>query len=200
MKHTLLYLLIFPLFLSAQNHETIEIGSQAPMMDVKMRATDGLDYSLSDVKNENGTLVVFSCNTCPFVVMWEDRYVMLEEICEQNNVGMIYVNSNENKRDQDDSYEAMVQHSLKNDYSFPYVVDAKSALANAFNAKTTPHVFLLNQEDALVYKGAIDDNYESKNEVKSFFVKEAIDQLVSKTSIATKETKPVGCSIKRVRN
>ena len=109
MKQSLLFFLIFPFLLTAQNLETLEIGSQAPMMDLKMRATDGNEYSLSDAKNTNGMLVIFSCNTCPFVVMWEDRYTMLEEICTKNKVGMVYLNSNEKKRDQDDSFDAMVQ-------------------------------------------------------------------------------------------
>ena len=200
MKQSLLFVLIFPFLLTAQNLATLEIGSKAPMMDLKMRATDGNEYSLSDTKNINGTLVIFSCNTCPFVVMWEDRYTMLEEICTKNKVGMVYLNSNEKKRDQDDSFDAMVQHSIENSYSFPYLVDEKSTLANAFNAKTTPHVFLFDQNNVLVYKGAIDDNYESKKEVKSFYVKEAVVQLASKNTILTKETKPVGCSIKIVRN
>lgn len=200
MKRSLLYFLLFPYLLTAQNYETIAIGSEAPMIDVKMPATDGNDYSLSDIKNENGTLVIFSCNTCPFVVMWEDRYTMLEEICKKNKIGMVYVNSNEKKRYQDDSFKAMVQHSLDHSYSFPYVLDKQSALANAFNAKTTPHVFLFDQNDLLVYKGAIDDNYESKKEVTAFYLKDALDQLASNNEIATKETKPVGCSIKRMRN
>ena len=173
MKQSLLFFLIFPFLLTAQNLETLEIGSLAPMMDLKMQATDGNAYSLSDAKNTNGMLVIFSCNTCPFVVMWEDRYTMLEEICRKNKVGMVYLNSNEKKRDQDDSFDAMVQHSIEYSYSFPYLVDEKSTLANAFNAKTTPHVFLFDQNNMLVYKGAIDDNYESKKEVKSFYLKDA---------------------------
>jgi len=196
---TSLYILLLPLMLSAQNNETLIIGAQAPMMEVKMLATDQMEYSISDVKDENGTLVVFSSNTCPFVVMWEDRYTMIEEICKKNKVGMAYINSNEKLRDSVDSYEAMVEHSKNNNYSFPYLVDEKSTLANAFYAKTTPHIFLFNENDKLVYKGSIDDNYESKEDVKSFYIKDAIEQLASKNNIVTKETKPIGCSIKRVR-
>ena len=188
---TSLYILLLPLMLSAQNNETLIIGAQAPMMEVKMLATDQMEYSISDV--------IFSSNTCPFVVMWEDRYTMIEEICKKNKVGMAYINSNEKLRDSVDSYEAMVEHSKNNNYSFPYLVDEKSTLANAFYAKTTPHIFLFNENDKLVYKGSIDDNYESKEDVKSFYIKDAIEQLASKNNIVTKETKPIGCSIKRVR-
>ena len=200
MKRSILYFLFFPCLLFAQNYETIAIGSETPMIDLKMQATDGNDYSLSDIKNENGTLIIFSCNTCPFVVMWEDRYTMLEEICKKNKIGMVYVNSNEKKRDQDDSFKAMVKHSSDHSYSFPYLLDKQSVLANAFNAKTTPHVFLFDQNDLLIYKGAIDDNYESKKNVSAFYLKDALDQLASNKEIAVKETKPVGCSIKRMRN
>jgi hypothetical protein len=124
---------------------------------------------------------------------------MIEEICKKNKVGMAYINSNEKLRESVDSYEAMVKHSNNNNYSFPYLVDEKSTLANAFYAKTTPHIFLFNEDDNLVYKGSIDDNYESKEDVKSFYIKDAIEQLASKNNIVTKETKPIGCSIKRVR-
>ena len=69
-------------------------------------------------------------------------------------------NSNYKKRDGDDSFEEMKKHAKKMNYRFPYLLDEKSELANAFGAKTTPHFFLFNSKDQLVYKGAIDDNYK----------------------------------------
>jgi ribosomal protein L7Ae-like RNA K-turn-binding protein len=168
-------------------------------MDLKMLSTDGNQYNLNDVKKENGTLVVFTCNTCPFVVMWEDRYLLLEKICNENNVGMVYVNSNEKKRDGDDSIEEMILHSKKNNYKAPYIVDKNSVLANAFNAKTTPHIFLFDTKDKLSYSGSIDDNYESAKDVSSFYLKDAILQMSNNKEITLKSTKPIGCSIKRIR-
>ena len=199
MKNVLLALILIPMISSAQEYKSLEIGSPAPLMNLKMLSTDGSEYSLNDVKKENGTLVVFTCNTCPFVVMWEDRYSLLESICVKNNVGMVYINSNEKKRDGDDSIEKMISHSKKNNYTEPYLVDEKSKLANQFNAKTTPHVFLFNSKDELSYSGSIDDNYESVDNVSSFYLKDAIVQMSNNKKIVLSTTKPVGCSIKRIR-
>ena len=84
-------------------------------------------------------------------------------------------------------------------YRFPYLLDEKSELANTFGAKTTPHFFLFNSNDQLVYKGAIDDNYKNIKKVKEFYLEDAINQLAKGKKIKTSETKPVGCSIKRFR-
>ena len=199
MRNILISLVMIPMTIFSQEYKTLETGSIAPLMDLKMLSTDGNEYSLNDVKKDNGTLVIFSCNTCPFVVMWEDRYLLLENICKNNNVGMIYVNSNEKKRDGEDSIEEMKSHSKKNNYTVPYVVDKDSELANAFNAKTTPHVFLFNTNDELTYSGSIDDNYVSADNVTSFYLKDAIIQMSDRKEIVLNSTKPVGCSIKRVR-
>ena len=199
MKKFLFTILAIPALIVAQEFNTLEIGNKAPLMDLKMLSTDGSQYNLNDVKKENGILVVFTCNTCPFVVMWEDRYLLLEKICSENNVGMVYVNSNEKKRDGDDSIEEMRLHSKKINYKAPYIVDKNSELANAFNAKTTPHIFLFDSKDKLSYSGSIDDNYESAKDVSSFYLKDAILQMSNNKEITLKSTKPIGCSIKRIR-
>ena len=153
--------------------------------------------SLNNNFNENGLLVVFSCNTCPFVVMWEDRYRQLEKMCQINNIGMVYINSNEAKRDGDDSQEAMKNYAKNMGYSFPYLIDEKSAIANAFGAKTTPHTYLFNKNKSLVYKGAIDDNFRDISQVKQTYLLDAIEQMVAGQDIKLKETNAKGCSIKR---
>jgi thioredoxin-related protein len=155
--------------------------------------------SLKEVTSEQGLLVIFSCNTCPFVVMWEDRYAQLEEKCAETGLGMVYINSNQAKRDGDDSVEAMKAHAKKMDYSYPYLIDENSALANAFGAKTTPHIYLFNKDNELVYKGAIDDNYKNIEAVKEPYLLNAIDELLAGKKISLAETKAVGCSIKRVK-
>ena len=131
--------------------------------------------------------------------MWEDRYKLLEEKCMNSDIGMVYINSNQAKRDGDDSVLKMKEHSIKMGYTYPYLIDENSEIANSFGAKTTPHIFLLNNKKLLVYKGAIDDNYEDINKVKEFYLEDAIKQLVKGKRIKVSETKPIGCSIKRFR-
>ena len=88
-----------------------------------MKSVDGSFYSLNDLKTEEGILVIFTCNTCPFVVMWEDRYKILEEYCKKNNIGIAYINSNYKRRNSVDSYKNMIEHSKNMNYNYQYLVD-----------------------------------------------------------------------------
>ena len=173
------------------------LGDKAALTNVKMPDISGKKYSLEDVKKENGVLVLFSSNTCPFVLQWEGRYPELKNFAEKHGMGMIVLNSNHQNRDGVDSFEAMKKHAAEKGYNFPYVVDENSQLANAFGGQITPHAFLFNGKMELVYKGAIDDNYKSAGEVKSTYLKDAIASVSSGKTVAVAETKPVGCSIKR---
>ena len=183
----------------SESFETIEIGSNIPKIKNKLKSVDGDMYSIMPVKENNGLIVIFTCNTCPFVVMWEDRYKLVEEIAKENNLDLFYVNSNYKKRDGDDSFKKMKEHAKKYNYRAPYLLDTESTVANSFGAKTTPHVFMFNKEFQLIYKGAIDDNYNDINKVKKFYLKDAIEQLSNGEKIKVNETEPVGCSIKRFK-
>ena len=179
--------------------KTIEINSEMPNIDEKLQSVNGYSYSLESIVEKNGILIIFTSNTCPFVIKWEDRYTIVEELAKKNNIGLVYINSNYKKRDGDDSFEKMKEHAKKYNYRFPYLLDEKSQLANSFGAKTTPHIFMFNKNLQLVYKGAIDDNYEDINKVKEFYLKDAMEQLANGKKIKVSETDPVGCSIKRFK-
>ncbi|MFC0876095.1 thioredoxin family protein [Saccharicrinis sp. FJH2] len=183
---------------SAQ-YTTLEIGDKAPYTTYKMENTNGKMLSFDDVKKDNGTLVIFSCNTCPFVLAWENRYPKVAQLAIKNNVGLMLVNSNQMKRDGDDSMDAMKKHASDHNYNWPYLVDVDSKLANAYGAMTTPHVFLFDKNNKLVYLGAIDDNYKDASQVKDFYLKDALESLVSGKAIAEIITRATGCSIKRMK-
>ncbi|MEJ6734577.1 MAG: thioredoxin family protein [Flavobacteriales bacterium] len=198
--HLIISLCLLVSFAFAQNYPTLEIGQKCPSIELSLTSVEEAKYQLKDHFSQKGLLVIFTCNTCPFVVKWEDRYKMVEKWCKTNDVDMVYVNSNAKKRDNEDSFEAMQKHSQKMDYKFPYVIDKASRLANSFGAKTTPHIFLFNSEKVLVYKGAIDDNYDSADKVENFYLKDAISSLSQGKEIEVSKTKAVGCSIKRFVN
>jgi peroxiredoxin len=179
------------------NNGKLGIGDKAVLTDVKMEDVSGVEISLKDAKKENGILVLFSCNTCPFVMQWESRYNELKTWADKNKVGMVVLNSNYQKRDGEESLEAMKKHANEKGYNFYYLVDKESAIANAFGGQTTPHAFLFNSKMELAYKGAIDDSYKSADNVKQPYLKNAISNLSSGREITVAETKPVGCSIKR---
>ena len=177
--------------------ETISISDKIPEIDFELESVNKEWMTINSQVGDNGLLVIFTCNTCPFVVMWEDRYKLIEQIVEESNIGLVYINTNYKKRKGDDSFENMQKHAKKMDYQFPYLLDEKSKLANLFGAKTTPHIFLFNNKNTLVFKGAIDDNYKDIKKVEKFYLKDAIKQLASGSEITISETKAVGCSIKR---
>ena len=183
--------------LAADNFGKMEIGDKPVLTDVKMDDVSDANISLADVKKENGLLVLFSSNTCPFVMQWEGRYPELKAWADKNKIGMVVLNSNHQKHDSEESLEAMKTHAKEKGYNFYYALDKESAIANAFGGQTTPHAFLFNSKMELAYKGAIDDSYKSASEVKQAYLKDAIASLASGKQVAVAETKPVGCSIKR---
>ena len=111
---------------------------------------------------------------------------------------LVLVNSNEAKREGDDSLAAMKEHAKEAGYTMPYVVDEGSKLANACGARTTPHVYLYNSKLELAYRGSIDDNVNRSEEVKERYLHMAMQRMAEGKKIKTTETKAIGCSIKRI--
>ena len=147
---------------------------------------------------ENGLLVMFSCNTCPVVIKNQAR---AKEICEYSllkNVGVVMLNSNEANRSGDESLNAMKNYAKAQSFNWYYAVDKNSVLANAFGANRTPECFLFDKNGKLVYHGAIDDNPSDEDNVNRTHLKEAINELLGGKEISVKETKSVGCNIKRI--
>lgn len=194
-----LVLAIMASFSAFKPNEVLSLGKPAPMVDLPMSDLEGNEQTLKTLKKEKGLLVIFSCNTCPFVLAWEDQYPALSKMAEQSNVGMVLVNSNEKKRQGDDSMDEMKEHATEMNYTVPYVVDANSKLADSFGAKTTPHVFLFDENMKLVYRGSINDKFENKSkEASKHYLKKALEQLAKGEKITKEDTREIGCSIKRV--
>lgn len=196
---------MFGLTHSAVAQEELAIGVKPPLIDFKMTNVDGQSWSLIDLAGKNGVLVIFTCNTCPFVVGregrsegWEGRYNGVIAAARELGIGSVLVNSNEAKRKGDDSLEEMKKHARAAGYIAPYLVDEGHKLADGFGARTTPHVFLLDSEFRLVYRGSIDDNGNASDEVTERYLEEAMTRMISGKKIKPAITKAVGCSIKRV--
>ena len=184
----------------AQDIQQLPLGSTLPLGDVQMEDISGRNLSLNEVKGDNGLLVIFSCNTCPWVIKWEDRYPLVQELATVNDIGIILLNPNEDYRDKGDGMEDMILHAEKAGYNLPYVLDKNHRVADAFGASRTPHVYLFNAEDKLIYVGAIDDNANSAADVEEFYVEDAIEQLSAGQAITRSSTKSIGCTIKRLSN
>jgi thioredoxin-related protein len=175
----------------------LPIGSSMPKGDVKMKDISGKEVSLNEVKKANGLLVMFSCNTCPYVIKNQQRTKEVSTYALSKDIGVVLINSNEGQRDGDDSFDAMKQYATQQGYNVYYTIDKNSELADAFGAKRTPECYLFNKAGKLVYHGAIDNNPGNESEVSRAHLKEAINEMLGNKEVSISTSKSVGCSIKR---
>ena len=174
----------------------LELGDTLPSSKVKMKNVDGKLITLNDVKGDKGTLVIFSCNHCPWVIAWEDRIVALGNRYMNQGIGVVQVNSNDPSKKEGDGFEGMVKRFKEKGFKFPYVVDETSDVARSFGAERTPEFFLFDKMGKLVYHGTIDDNAQEPENVKKRYLQDALDALIGGETIEISETKSLGCSIK----
>ncbi len=185
--------------------EGLNIGQVATLTTLEMPNVDNTMQTLEKLKMKKGLLVVFSCNTCPFVVGssdfagWEKQYNEIHALSQKSEIGMVLINSNEGKRADEDSFEAMQKHAKEMGYTMSYLLDKNSELANAFGANRTPHVYLLDKDLKLIYKGSIDNSWDPKRTEENNSLKSAIANVSNDEIVKVSNTVAVGCSIKRIK-
>lgn len=179
--------------------DPLAIGETSPAFRELTTNMDGKDAVLREYLQQNGIMVIFSANTCPFVKAWEDRYFGLADYCKANNIGFVLLNSNEGKRDNEDSFVNMKNHAKEKNFKFPYLIDHNSTIANAFGAKSTPQVFFFSNDMELVYRGAIDDNHKDASKVTQTYALNAMRNYLAGKAASPAITNALGCSIKRVK-
>lgn len=206
MKQAIKTILMLFLSVSVVNAQ-IKKGKQMPLSDLQLTdVKTQYKQALETYKLEKGLVVVFSCNTCPFVVGtpdftgWERQYNGLYDQALKQNIGFVLINSNEGKRGKEDSVEEMKKHAEEKGYQMPYLLDEKSVLANAFEAKTTPHVFFFNGDLKLVYSGSFDNIWDNKRTEEIPYLSNAMKAANQGKKIKPATTPPKGCSIKRSKN
>jgi len=184
-------------FKSATNGE-LPIGSSMPKADVKLTDISGKEITLKSATKENGLLVMFTCNTCPYVIKNQSR---TKEVCQyaaSKGIGVMLLNSNEGNRQGDDSIDEMKAYGKEQNYSWFYAVDRNNELADAFGASRTPECYLFDKSGKLVYHGAIDDNPADNSRVSRKHLQQAIDESLSGKEVSVKTSRSVGCGIKRI--
>jgi hypothetical protein len=176
---------------------SLPIGAKIPKSDARLMDVSGKEISLQEVKQPNGLLVMFSCNTCPYVIRNQAR---TKEVClyaNEHKIGAVLLNSNEADRGEGNSYDAMKSYARQQGYQWYYALDHNGELAAAFGASRTPECYLFDKEGKLVYHGAIDDSPGDPGGIRRHHLREAIDEMVAGKEITVKETRSVGCSIRR---
>jgi peroxiredoxin len=174
----------------------LALGSKAPMADTKMTNVDGKKLAIKDVTGKKGTLVVFTCNHCPFAKAWQERIVELGNTYSKKGIGVILINANDPAKYADDDAAGTKDRAKTLGMQFPYVLDDTSRVARAFGATVTPEAFLFGADGKLAYHGTIDDNHQAADKVEKRYLKDALDAVLAGKAPPTTETKSLGCGIK----
>lgn len=170
-------------------------GTAAP--DFKdLPGVDGKNHSLSEYAATSALVVVFSCNHCPYVQAYEDRIIALQNEFKDRGVQFLAINANDATNYPDDSFDNMVKRAKEKKFNFPYLRDESQAVAKAYKATHTPHLFVFDKNRRLAYTGKIDDNWQNPGDVKARYLKDALTALVEGRVPAEPATFAIGCTIK----
>ena len=127
-----------------------------PAQDFNLKGTDGKSYSLADVSGPNGTLIMFICNHCPYVISVLDRIMRDAKELQGVGIGVVAINANDADAYPDDSFDNMVKMATSKGFTFPYLHDEDQSIARAYAAACTPDFFGFNAEGGLQYRGRLD--------------------------------------------
>lgn len=181
----------------------LKVGDKAPTF--KLKNVDGKVYALEDVKDANGKkpkgyIVTFTCNTCPFAVAYEDRLIELHNKAAALGYPLIAIQPNDVAVKVGDSFEKMQERAKEKKFPFLYLIDEKQEVYPAYGASRTPEIYLLDNSMTLRYTGAIDDNYQDAEQVKSNYVLDAIKAIEAGKDPDPNFIKAIGCTIKAKRS
>lgn len=177
--------------------EGYQVGDFA--RDFNLKNVDGNMVSLANFNEAKGFIVIFTCNSCPYAKMYEDRINDLDKKFKGQGYPVIAIQPNDAIASPDDSFENMQQRAKEKNFTFPYLIDETQEITKIYGATRTPHVYLLNKERGkmkVTYIGAIDDNYRDASAVKVKYVEDAIAELDANRSVSNNYTKAIGCTIK----
>ena len=168
-----------------------EIGSAAPSFTLP--DTDGAEHTFP---GEDVTVVVFTCNHCPYALAWHDRLLAVAGDYADRGVRMLFVNPNDAERYPRDSLDAMRERvEREGPWPVPYLRDESQEVARAYDAKTTPDVFVVDREGLLRYRGAPDGDHMDEVQNASW-LRAALDSVCDGRDVVEPATTPVGCSVK----
>ena len=169
-----------------------EIGAPAP--DFRLQTIDGKDFSLAEAaKSHKAVVVMFIATKCPYSNAYNDR--MRDLAAAYGKQGVLFVGINSNKTE---PLAEVVAHAKEHGHVFPIMKDPDNKVADLYDARHTPEIYVVDPSGKLRYHGRIDENYEDASKVTSPDLKNALDDLLANRQIAKAETKAFGCSIKRV--
>jgi peroxiredoxin len=169
---------------------------ESRLIPFALKGTDDRVHRADDHAKAKVLGVIFTCTHCPYAQAGERRLIPTQRDYAGRGVQFVLVNANDPAKYPADSFEQMQRRAKDKEYPFPYVMDETQDVAKQYGATSTPEIFLFDEKRILRYHGAPDDNYEDVNAVREPYLRDALDALLAGKSPRTRETKPVGCTIK----
>lgn len=174
----------------------LELGTKAPEFTL-VDTVSGRELSFSEIKGEQGTLVVFICNHCPYVIHTIEELVRVANDYYDRGIGTVHISSNDVEKYPVDSPDHMQGFAAQNDYTFPYLYDESQQTARDYDAACTPDIYVFDAEDRLYYRGRIDGNRPGSGlEPDGSELRAALDALLSAKPAPEKQYPSAGCGIK----
>ena len=197
-KIILLLALAFSAFIAQAQTATLKAGDTAP--DFKLKNVNNKEVSFASFPKAKGFIIVFTCNTCPYAVGYEQRIIDLDKKFSSQGYPVIAINPNDPEASKADAFDKMQDLAKSKKYPFPYLFDAGQKVTDAYGAKHTPHIFIVSKTakgNVIEYVGAIDNDPEGTKAEKIKYAEDAIAALKSNQKPAVTQTKEIGCSVKR---
>lgn len=190
-------LVIVALIPSGATAQEAPLGTTLPQLDRSLQTVDGSTVTLGGLRGSTATVIVFWSNQCPWVDKYEERVVALAARYRDQGVNFVMLNPNDpNAFPQESAQEGRARAQRGAYGQMPYVIDARSQLATALGASRTPHVFVFDSNNALVYVGGIDDSPGDPGNVSKQYLADALDAVGAGRAVSVSQTRAFGCTIK----
>ncbi|HEX6640757.1 MAG TPA: thioredoxin family protein [Thermoanaerobaculia bacterium] len=173
--------------------EQLAVGAKAPKFSL-VNATDGKTIAMNPTDGRL-KVVVFTCNSCPFAKAFEPRLIEIANRFNGKGVSFYAVDPNDDSQYPDETLANMKARADEREYPFPYLKDADSSIAKAYGARVTPHVFVVDGEGVVRYRGYVDDSAKPA-ERKTTGLTDALNALTNGRDVANADTRAFGCTIK----
>ncbi|WP_397303370.1 thioredoxin family protein [Nonlabens ulvanivorans] len=174
----------------------LPLNTKAPQFQL-LDTISGDMLSFDQIKGKKGTVVMFICNHCPFVIHVNEEIVRMANDYRILGFGFVAISSNYIERYPQDSPDMMYKTAMENDYTFPYLYDQSQEVAKAYDAACTPDFYLFDSEDFLVYRGQLDDSRPGNGiPLTGRSLREAMDAIMGNKKVPTVQKPSMGCGIK----
>jgi thiol-disulfide isomerase/thioredoxin len=172
---------------------SFELGDPVPSFT--LTDTEGGAHSAPADPAPPATVLVVTCNHCPYVIAWNPRLRAVAEEYAPRGVRILAINANDASRYPADSPAAMARFVRDQDWPIPYLYDESQDVARALGAQVTPHVFVLDADQRLRYRGAPDADHQDPSQ-DARYLRDALDAVLAGEEPANATTRPRGCSVK----